>query len=109
MKLQEPEKFFENFKRSQGKTESKCQRTRDQNHACTNKSRHTYATDTNCPQTLEQYGGSRRRYIWRNNNKSVAIYFRNLEHSLHRFVMPFLTFMVDLAFGKILNIREESQ
>ena len=61
-------------------------------------------------QTQEQYGGSRRRYIWR-NNKLVAIYFRDLDYSqsLHRFVMPFLTFMVDLTFGKILNIREESQ
>ena len=43
--------------------------------------------------------------------KAVIFYFRNLEptQSLHRFVLPFLTFMVDLTFDKILNIREESQ
>ena len=43
--------------------------------------------------------------------KAVIFYFRNLEptQSLHRFVLPFLTFMVDLTFGKILNIREESR
>ena len=26
--------------------------------------------------------------------------------SLHKFPLPFLPFMVDLTFGKILNIRE---
>ena len=43
--------------------------------------------------------------------KAVTFYFRNLEptQSLHRFVLPFLTFMVDLTFGKILNVREESR
>ena len=43
--------------------------------------------------------------------KAVTFYFRNLEstQSLHRFVLHFLLFMVDLTFGKILNIQEESQ
>ena len=38
--------------------------------------------------------------------KAVAFYFRELEpsQSLHRFVLPFITFMVDLTFGKILNM-----
>ena len=38
--------------------------------------------------------------------KAVIFYFRNLESTqiLHRFILPFLTFMVDLTFGKILNI-----
>ena len=42
--------------------------------------------------------------------KEVTFYFRNLEaiQSLHRSVLPFLTFMVDLPFCKILNIQEES-
>ena len=37
-------------------------------------------------------------------------YFRKLEptQSLHRFALPFLIFMVDLTFGKILNIRKDS-
>ena len=43
--------------------------------------------------------------------KAVTFYFRNLEptQSLRRFVLPFLTFMVDLTFGKILNISEKSR
>ena len=43
--------------------------------------------------------------------KTVTFYFRNLEptQSLQRFVLPFLTFMVDLTFGKILSIWEVSQ
>ena len=41
--------------------------------------------------------------------KAVTVYFRNLKpiQSLQRFVLPFLTFMVDLTFAKILNIWEE--
>ena len=41
--------------------------------------------------------------------KAVTFYVWNLEptQSLHRFALPFLTFMVDLTFGKILNIREK--
>ena len=37
--------------------------------------------------------------------KALTIYFRNLgpTQSFQRFVMPFLTFMVDLIFGNILN------
>ena len=43
--------------------------------------------------------------------KAVTFYFKNLEptQSLQRFVLPFLTFIVDLTFGKILNIWEESR
>ena len=43
--------------------------------------------------------------------KAVTFYFRNLDptQSFRQFVWPFLTFMVDLAFGKILNIWEESR
>ena len=43
--------------------------------------------------------------------KAATFYFRKLEptQSLHRFVLPFLTFMLDLTFSKILNIREESR
>ena len=43
--------------------------------------------------------------------KAVTFYFRNLEptQSLQRFVLPFLTFMVDVTFGKILNIWEQSK
>ena len=46
-----------------------------------------------------------------NTSNSQVSYFWNLEPipNLHRFVFPFLPFMVDLAFGKILNILEESQ
>ena len=38
--------------------------------------------------------------------RAVTSYFWNLElnPSLHRLVLPFLPFMVDLAFDKILNI-----
>ena len=41
----------------------------------------------------------------------IIFYFTNLEptQSLHKSVLPFLTFMVDLTFGKILDVREESQ
>ena len=41
--------------------------------------------------------------------KAVTFYFRNLEptESLQRFLLPFLAFMVDLTFAKILNIWEE--
>ena len=50
-------------------------------------------------------------YIWISIMKAVTFYFSNLEptQSLHRFVLPFLTFMVDLTFGKILNVLEDSQ
>ena len=44
--------------------------------------------------------------------KAVTVYFWNLEptQSLDGFVLPFLTYMVDLTFGgKILNIMEEPQ
>ena len=45
------------------------------------------------------------------HHKTVIFHFRNMEptQSFHRFVLPFLTFMMDLTFGKILNIKEESQ
>ena len=35
--------------------------------------------------------------------KAVAFYFTYLEpiQSLHRFALPYLTFIVDLTFGKI--------
>ena len=38
--------------------------------------------------------------------KAVTFYFWNLKSTpnLHIFVLPFLTFMVDLTFGKILNM-----
>ena len=41
--------------------------------------------------------------------KAVTFYFRKLEssQSLHRFALSFSTFMVDLTFGKTLNIWEE--
>ena len=37
---------------------------------------------------------------------AVAFYFRNLEYSqsLQRFILSFLTFIVDLTFVKILNV-----
>ena len=37
--------------------------------------------------------------------KTVTFYFRNLEptQSLQKFVLPFLTFIVDLAFGNQLE------
>ena len=40
--------------------------------------------------------------------KAVTFYFWNLEPtpSLQMFVLPFLTLMVNLTFGKILNIRK---
>ena len=40
--------------------------------------------------------------------KAVTFCFSNLEptESLHRFLISFAIFMVDLTFGKILNIRE---
>ena len=43
--------------------------------------------------------------------KAVTFLFRNLEstQSRHRSVLPFLTFTLDLTFGKIMNILEESQ
>ena len=43
--------------------------------------------------------------------KAVTFYFQNMEptQSLHKCAFPFLTFIVDLTFGKILNILEESQ
>ena len=42
--------------------------------------------------------------------KAVIFYFRDLEptQSLHRFALPFLAFIADLTFGKIL-IWEESR
>ena len=38
--------------------------------------------------------------------KAITFYFRNLEptQSLHSFILSFLTFTVDLAFGKILKL-----
>ena len=43
--------------------------------------------------------------------KAITFYFRNMEpaQSLPRFLLPFLTFMVDLTFGKILYIWYESR
>ena len=43
--------------------------------------------------------------------KAVAFYFWNLDltPSLHRLVLPFIPFMVDLIFSKTLNIREDSK
>ena len=43
--------------------------------------------------------------------KAVTFYFRNLEptQSLQRFVLPFLTFMVDLAFGNQLATSSHEQ
>ena len=43
--------------------------------------------------------------------KAVTFYFRNLEptESSRRFALPFLTFIVNLTFGKILNKWEESR
>ena len=43
--------------------------------------------------------------------KAVILYFRNQEptQSLHRFALHFLTFMVDLTFGKIWNITTEEE
>ena len=43
--------------------------------------------------------------------KAAKFYFSNLEstQSLQRFVLRFSTFMVGLAFAKILNIWEESR
>ena len=42
--------------------------------------------------------------------KAVTFYFYNLEPTpcLYRFVLAFLPFIVDLTFGKILNIYEKS-
>ena len=42
--------------------------------------------------------------------KAVTLYFQNLEPNLclSRFVLAFLPFIVDLTFGKILNIYEKS-
>ena len=42
---------------------------------------------------------------------AVTFYFWNLEFTpnLYRSALPFLPFVVDLTFGKILNIREESR
>ena len=42
--------------------------------------------------------------------KAVTFYFQNLEPNLclYRFVLAFLPFIVDLTFGKILNIYEKS-
>ena len=43
--------------------------------------------------------------------EAATFYFWNLEFIpiLHKYVLPFLPFMVDLTLGKTLNIREESQ
>ena len=43
--------------------------------------------------------------------RAVTLFFWNLKptQSIHRFALPFLTYMVDLTFGKIFNILEESQ
>ena len=42
--------------------------------------------------------------------KAVTFYFRNLEptQSLQGFALPFLTFMVDLAFGNIYQLATSS-
>ena len=42
--------------------------------------------------------------------KAVTFYFENLEpaQNLYRFVLPFFPFVVDLTFGKILNIMRKS-
>ena len=62
------------------------------------------------PNRQVREGGSKRFYTWRIIMKAVAFYFRNLEltQNLRRFVLPFSTFMVNLTFGKILDIWEES-
>ena len=41
--------------------------------------------------------------------KAVTFYFKNLEPNLcvYRFVLDFLLFIMDLTFGKILNIYDE--
>ena len=67
---------------------------------------------SNIWQDLEYMGRvivGKRNYIWRRIMKAVTFYFWNLEPipNLYRFVQPFLPFMVDLMFGKILNIWEE--
>ena len=43
--------------------------------------------------------------------KAVTFYFWNLEltPSLHRLVLPFLPYMMDLIFSKTLNIGEDSK
>ena len=43
--------------------------------------------------------------------KTGTFYFWNLEliPSLHKFLLAFLLFMIDLTFGKILNTWEESE
>ena len=42
----------------------------------------------------------------KNHFKAVTFFFRNLEptHSLRRLMLSILLFIVDLTFGKILNI-----
>ena len=49
------------------------------------------------PNRQVREGGSKRFYIWRSIMKALTFYFRNLEptQNLHRFILPFLTFMVD--------------
>ena len=41
--------------------------------------------------------------------KAITFYFQNLEPDLclYRFVLAFLPFIVDLIFGKILNVYEK--
>ena len=42
--------------------------------------------------------------------KAVRFYFKNIEPNLclYRLIIAFLPFIVDLTFGKILNIYEKS-
>ena len=55
-------------------------------------------------------GRSKRFHMWRSIMKALTFYFRNLKPTqyFHRFILPFLTLMVDLTFGNILNVQEQS-
>ena len=48
----------------------------------------------------------KKSYIWRDIMQEVTFLEPNL--CLYRFVLAFLPFIVDLTFGKILNIYEKS-
>ena len=43
--------------------------------------------------------------------KAVTFYFKNMNptQSLHRLALLFLTFMVDLTFGKMMNMQEDDE
>ena len=58
----------------------------------------------------DQSHHSEKSYIWGDIMKAVAFYFQNLELNLclYIFVLAFLPFIVDLTFGKILNMYEKS-